>query len=243
VLAGACALLGALVGMLVPWPAYRLSVPFGTPPRSSCPDCDATLAGRFRVPSRCPNGHRLGPPAWLYPVAGALAFGGLGWAIGPHPDLAAFLIVAGFGLLLAAIDFACLRLPDPLVGSALVAALLILGGTAIADGSYGRLIRAVVAGLAMTVLYLILALLPGANLGLGDVKLSGVLGLLLGWLGIPAVVLGLIVPHLINAPVALVLLLSGRAKRGTALPLGPALLAGWLLAVLLFVALNRWLAR
>ena len=43
---------------------------------------------------------------------------------------------------------------------------------------------------------------------------------------------GVLLPHLINGPVALVLLLTRRADRRTHLPLGPALLAGaWLAAL------------
>ncbi len=241
-LALACAVLGALVGVLVPWPAYRLSVEYGSPPQGTCPRCDAELSGWVRVPSRCPGcGSRIGPPPWLYPVVGALAFGGLGWALGATAQLAAYLIVAGFGLVLAAIDAACLRLPDPLVGTAFLASVGILLAVSIVDGSYGRLLRALIAGAAMFAVYLVLALLPGANLGFGDVKLAGVLGLLLGWLAWPAVLLGLFLPHLINGPVALVLLVTGRAKRGAELPLGPALLAGWVLAVVLFAGWHRWL--
>ena len=43
--------------------------------------------------------------------------------------------------------------------------------------------------------------------------------------------LGGLLPHLVNGPVALMLLLRGRARRDTELPFGPALLVGALLAV------------
>ena len=79
--------------------------------------------------------------------------------------------------------------------------------------------------------YLIVALLPGRGLGLGDVKLGAVLGFALGFLGWPALVAGVVLPHLINGPAALVLLLARRARRRTPLPFGPALLVGALLAV------------
>jgi leader peptidase (prepilin peptidase)/N-methyltransferase len=42
---------------------------------------------------------------------------------------------------------------------------------------------------------------------------------------------GTVLPHLVNGPVAVVLLLTGRAGRRTALPFGPALLVGALLGV------------
>ena len=100
------------------------------------------------------------------------------------------------------------------------------------------LLRALAAALALSGGYLVLALLPGANLGMGDVKLCALLGLLLGWLGWDAVLLGALLPHLINGPVALALLLARRAGRKTELPLGPALLAGALLAVVVHAVLR-----
>ena len=59
------------------------------------------------------------------------------------------------------------------------------------------------------------------------------LGLPLGWLGWPAVLTGLLLPHLLIGPVALVLLLPAAPDGGRALPLGPAMLAGALAAFLL----------
>jgi leader peptidase (prepilin peptidase)/N-methyltransferase len=225
-----CAVLGAVVGWLTPVATYRIAVERGTPLRSACGGC----AGPLPIAGRCPGcGGRLGPPAWLTVTVGALSFALLGWAFGPVPDLPAYIGVAGVGLLLAFVDLASLRLPDPLVGAATVLGVTPLLLVAVLDGRAGPLGRAALAALLSVGLYLVLAMIPGASLGLGDVKLSGVLGFTLGWLGWPALLLGLVLPHLLNGPVALVLLLSGRAGRRTDLPLGPALLAGWLLAVVI----------
>lgn len=237
-----CALLGAIVGALVPRTAYRLSVAGGTPNRSACAACDTAfasgVAGWLRFTRRCSGcGALLGPRSWLTVTVGVLSFGALGWAFGPAPVLVPLLGVAAAGVLLTFVDLACLRLPNPVVGVALLAVVVPLAVLAAVAGEPGRFGRAVLAGLACAGGYLVLALLPGANLGLGDVKLAGVLGLLLGWLGWPAVVLGIVLPHLINGPIALVLLLTRRADRRTHLPLGPALLAGALLAALLVARL------
>ncbi|MCI4063349.1 hypothetical protein MRQ36_12485 [Micromonospora sp. R77] len=64
-------------------------------------------------------------------------------------------------------------------------------------------------------------------------KLAAALGLPLGWLGWPALGLGLLLPHLLNGVAVLALLATRRVRRDTALPFGPALLAGFWLAVLL----------
>ncbi|HEU5108776.1 MAG TPA: prepilin peptidase, partial [Micromonosporaceae bacterium] len=173
--------------------------------------------------------------------------GALAWALDPTDTpggraaaarwlvLAAFLLAAVAGVLLAAIDLACLRLPDVIVLPVLAAGLLLCGAAAVVAGTADArqaLLRALVAALALAGGYLVLALLPGGNLGLGDVKLAALLGLLLGWLSWGAVLLGALLPHLINGPVALAMLLSHRAERGSSLPLGPALLAGALAAVI-----------
>jgi leader peptidase (prepilin peptidase)/N-methyltransferase len=230
--------LGALVGALTPRVAYRLSVAAGSPSRSACARCARPfprgLRGWVRPGARCPacgtrTGPRPGPPA----LAGAGSFGLLAAVLGGDPALPALLIVAALGLPLAAVDLACLRLPDPLLAATAVAAAAGLTGAALAVGTPEPLLRALLAALACAAGYVLLALLPGARLGFGDVKLAGVLGLPLGWIGWPAVLLGLALPHVINGSVALVLLRSGRATRGTALPFGPAMLAGALIAVAL----------
>jgi leader peptidase (prepilin peptidase)/N-methyltransferase len=89
------------------------------------------------------------------------------------------------------------------------------------------------AGLAAAIVglgHLVVAILPGGGLGLGDVKLAAVLAFALGLTGWPAVLLGVLVPYLINGPIAVYLLLSRRATRRTPLPFGPALLVGALIA-------------
>jgi leader peptidase (prepilin peptidase)/N-methyltransferase len=132
------------------------------------------------------------------------------------------------GVLLAEVDLRCLRLPDPLVAALAVAVAVPL---TIVDGSGARLGRAAAAAGVVLLLHLVIALLPGGGLGLGDVKLAGVLGLLLGWTGWPTVLIGLALPHLLNLPVVLILLIRRRIGRRTPLPFGPALLAGAFLAV------------
>jgi leader peptidase (prepilin peptidase)/N-methyltransferase len=165
-------------------------------------------------------------------TTGALVTGVLGASIGPAPLLLVLLPAALLGILLAVVDLRCLRLPDPLVALLAAGTVLPLTLGALLAGEPGRLGRAALAALLSGTLYLIIALLPGGGLGLGDVKLATVLGFVLGFVGWPALAVGLLAPHLINGPIALTLLLAGRAKRRTALPLGPALLTGALLGVL-----------
>lgn len=230
----ACATLGATAGVLLPRAAYRLGVPAGTPPRRACPYCSrpfpAGVPGWVYPGAPCRCSGAPGPaPAWAI-IASAGATGVLGASLG-GPALPVYLLAAVLGVLLAAVDLRCLRLPNPLVAALAVLTVPPLAVMAVTAGEPGRLGRATLAAVLCFAAYLLLALLPGGGLGSGDVKLAAVLGFLLGWVGWPAVALGLAAPHLINGPVAGFLLLTGRARRGTALPFGPALLAGALIAV------------
>jgi len=240
-----CAAIGGLACALAPRVVYRLSVHYGEPPRAACGDCGAAfpagLRGWVRLSGRCPRcGRRLGPPGWLTALAGAVSCGALAWAVGSRPlVLAAFLVVAVCGVFLAAIDLTCLRLPDVLVAGGAAVALGLLGAAALAGGELAPLVRALAGAATLGAVYLVLALVPGARLGFGDVKLAAVLGLLLGWVGWGAVLLGALFPHLINGPVVVGLLLTGRADRRTDLPLGPALLGGALAAIVVAAALAR----
>ncbi|TDB78587.1 prepilin peptidase [Micromonospora sp. KC723] len=166
-------------------------------------------------------------------AVGAVVFGGLAAVRGPEPALPGYLLVAGGGLVLARADLACLRLPDPLVAATALAGGAGLVAAAVATGTPVRLWAALAGAVLSFTGYALLALLPGSRLGYGDVKLAAVLGLPLGWLGWRALGLGLLLPHLLNGVVVLGLLAARRVRRDTALPFGPALLAGAWLAVLL----------
>ncbi|MEH1101019.1 prepilin peptidase [Micromonospora sp. CPCC 205561] len=191
------------------------------------------IARRYARPPAVDRVAGTGSPAGLGALAGAVVFGGLAVALGADPVLPVLLALAAVGLVLALVDLACLRLPDPLVGAAGLLAVAGLGGAALAAGTPGRLLDAAAGAALGFAGHVLLALLPGSRLGFGDVKLAAVLGLPLGWLGGSTLALGLLLPHLLHGVLVLVLLVAGRVRRDTPLPLGPALLVGaWLAALL-----------
>ena len=74
------------------------------------------------------------------------------------------------------------------------------------------------------------ALAP-AGLGFGDVKLLGLLGLVLGWVGWAVLLAAVFLGLMARAAFSLVLVLTRRAGWRTAVPFGPPLLAGAVLAL------------
>jgi leader peptidase (prepilin peptidase)/N-methyltransferase len=150
-----------------------------------------------------------------------------GWV----PDLPAYLLVAALGVALAWVDLREHRLPDMLTALALTGGGLFLGLAAVATGDWVGYGRAWLVAGVMFAAYLGLAMLRPADLGLGDVKLAGVVGLMLGWLGWGEAVLGTFLGFLFGGVVGIFLLLAGRAGRRTALPFGPFMLLGALVAI------------
>jgi leader peptidase (prepilin peptidase)/N-methyltransferase len=146
------------------------------------------------------------------------------------PLLPALCYLAVVAAPLTVIDIREHRLPDRLTLPSYPIALALL---ALPNGR-DRLLSALV-GLAVALaFYLLLALVYPAGIGWGDVKLSGVLGLYLGWFGARAFVAGLAGGFVIAAVAGLALIAAGRATRKTQVPFGPFMLGGAMAAVLIF---------
>ena len=153
-----------------------------------------------------------------------------------------FLIIAllagafGFfgvlGVALAAIDIAVQRLPDRLTLPAYPILITLLGGAAIVGHDFAALLRALLGGLTLAGAFLVLALLRPGQLGGGDIKLAGVAGLALGWLGWPILIAGAALGFVLSAVASLALLAARRITLHSAISFGPFLLGGALLAML-----------
>jgi leader peptidase (prepilin peptidase)/N-methyltransferase len=100
-------------------------------------------------------------------------------------------------------------------------------------GTWWPLVRAAAAAAATFLVAAGASALGPEALGFGDVKLLGVLGLVLGWFGWGMLLTGVFLGLLVGAFVSLVLLATRRAGRRTAIPFGPPLLAGAVLALAL----------
>lgn len=169
---------------------------------------------------------------------GSAALGGLfglalGLRLGADPVLPAMCLLALTGLVLSVVDVREHRLPDAVLGRAAVVLVLLLALAALLRHDAQPLLRAGVGAAGSAGLLLLAVLARPDGLGLGDVKLAGLTGAVLGWLSWSAVVLGLLAGLSLGALAGLCLVLAHRASRSTAIPLGPALLAGALGVVLL----------
>jgi leader peptidase (prepilin peptidase)/N-methyltransferase len=171
-------------------------------------------------------------PAWVAAVAvAALAL--IAWRTGPGAELPAYLYLGAVGVPLAFIDVGLRRLPDALTLPSYAAGGALLGIAAAVTPHGGvRYLHALVGLAALLVCYAVQWFFMPGHIGLGDVKLAGVLGLYLGWLGLDGVLLGVFVSHLLGGLYAAALLATRRADRKATIPFGPFMLAGTLVAIL-----------
>lgn len=221
---------GLPLGTLLQRPVFRLSVPYGDPDRSACPHCAAPVNGW--IISRCARcSSALGHPVVLAVTTAAVLALLLG-RFGGQPDVVAFGFLGVIGVALAAIDIAVQRLPDRLTLPAIPVLIAALAGAALIGNDIGAFARALLGGLALTGTYLLLALVRPGQLGGGDIKLAGLAGLALGWLGWPTLVVGSALGFVLSALVGLALLALRRVSLQSHISFGPFLLGGALLAVL-----------
>jgi leader peptidase (prepilin peptidase)/N-methyltransferase len=236
-----CGVLGLIIGSFLNVLVWR--VPRGESivrPASHCPKCEQPISPRDNVPvlswlllrGRC---RKCGEPiSRRYPLVelatGAL-FAGAAWRFGAHAVLPAYLYFAAIAVALALIDLDTRRLPDALTLPSYIVTAVLLAVAAAVDGRWSWLGRAAIGMAALFVFYFLLAFIYPAGMGFGDVKLAGVLGLYLGWLGWGVLVVGAFLGFFLGGAVGGALMALGRAGRKTAIPFGPFMLAGALVAV------------
>lgn len=238
------AVLGLTVGSFLNVVVHR--VPRGESliaPGSRCPRCDKPIRARHNVPvlgwlvlrGRCADcGTRISARYPAVEFGTGLAFAAVAWRL-DHLQLLsalpAYWWFTAMGIALAFIDLELRRLPNAIVLPSYPVLLVLLAGSAAWQEDWWSLGRACLGGLALFGLYLLLVLAYPAGMGWGDVKLAGVLGIALGYLSWSALLVGAFAGFLLGAVVAVTVVATGRGGRKTALPFGPFMIAGALVAI------------
>jgi len=251
-LTGASALLGLLVGSFLNVVVHR--VPAGASvvsPPSACPACGHAIRRRDNVPvlswlllrGRCrdcsvPISARYPlvelATAVLFGVAAVLAVTATSDRASQSTAAQVVLLVAllwamGMSVALTLIDTDTHTLPNAVVYPSAVVLAVLLALVSALDGDWGALGRAAIGAAVLGIAYLALALAVPGGMGLGDVKLAVVLGLVLAYLGWGPLAVGAFGAFVVGGTVALALLVSGRARWRGGLPFGPSMLVGaWL---------------
>lgn len=179
-----------------------------------------------------PRGARYVPSLYVTVIT-ALVCGILAAATGPRPELAVWLLLAPFAVLLALVDRNVHRLPDQLTLPLAVASAALLGIAALLPEDGGSWPTALLGGLALGACYFVLFLINPNGMGFGDVKLALSLGVVLGWYGWVVLFVGAFAGFLLGSLYGLGLMILRRANRKSAIPFGPFMISGALLGLVL----------
>jgi leader peptidase (prepilin peptidase)/N-methyltransferase len=247
------ALLGLAIGSFLNVVVWR--VPRGASvvrPPSACPRCTHPIRARDNVPvlswlllrGRCRDCAE--PIARRYPLVEAgtgVAFVAVTAVVGVSWVLPAALYLTAIAVALALIDLDVHRLPDAIVlpSYPVLAALLALASWNPGGASdWGALLRAGIGGAGLLAFYLAAALVYPAGMGRGDVKLAGVLGMVLAWFGWGPLAVGAFAAFLLGALFSVGLMAAGRAGRKSGIPFGPWMLLGAFLGIAVGEPLADW---
>ncbi|MGZ4202777.1 MAG: prepilin peptidase [Thermoleophilaceae bacterium] len=225
---------GAVIGSFLNVVVYRL--PLGqslVKPRSRCPQCEEQVSPRDNIPlvswlllrGRCR--HCGEPIPARYPAVElltALAFVAVVLRRGVHAELVALIPFTAMLIAVAFIDLQHKIVPNKILLPAAVWGLLnaALLRTHMAP-------ELVIAGAAAFLFFLIAALINPRGMGMGDVKLAGVMGLYLGKLVIPALAIAFLAGTVVG--LALVARYGSRSRK-LGVPFAPFMALGGLTALL-----------
>ncbi|WP_435735848.1 A24 family peptidase [Cellulosimicrobium sp. PMB13] len=154
------------------------------------------------------------------------AAGLVAWWSGLTAGTPALVLVAAGCALLAVVDARTHRLPDAVLLPVWAVATVLLALAALLTGDGPALVRALCGALFGFGAFAALRLVHPPGLGFGDVKLAGLLGTALAWLGWAELVVGLVAPFVLGGVWAVALLALRRATRSTAVPFGPFMVLG-----------------
>lgn len=228
------AVFGAIIGSFLTVVAHRVPERESiVSPGSACPSCGHVLRWRENVPivswlfqrGRCTNcGAAVGIRYPALEAGTAIAFAAITAVVGLEPELALALPLAAVLIVVAVIDLERQVVPNPIV---LVAAVYAVPAWAVVDT--GMLPEILIAGAASFAAFLLMALAYPAGMGMGDVKLAGVMGLYLGLEVVPAFLVAFLAGSVVG--VALIAR-SGPGERKRGVPFAPFLALGGLVALL-----------
>jgi leader peptidase (prepilin peptidase)/N-methyltransferase len=244
------AVLGLVVGSFVNVVAHR--VPQGKSvvrPGSACPGCGQPIRARDNVPvvswlllrGRCRDcGTGISVRYPLVEAGTGLLFATLALILGPTAVLPAYWWFGAVALTLVLTDLDLKRIPNRILLPGTVVGTALLGIGAWIEGEPGALLRALAGGAGYFGLLFLLAVVARGGFGFGDVKFAFLLGEFLAYRSWGTLFVGAFAAFALGGIVAGMLLALRRVSRKDALPFGPALVAGALLALAVGERASDW---
>lgn len=242
--AGFALIFGLAIGSFLNVIIYRVPAGKTILGRSNCPKCETQIKGYDNIPvlswlvlgAKCRSCKASISPR--YPLIEAVT--GLSWFaitlafFDSAPLLLPLLLIAAaFSIALFMIDLDTMTLPNKLTYPLFIITAIYLIALALAEGALDNLINAGIgAAIYLGFFFMLWFLTGGRGLGFGDVKLAPSLGLIIGWISLPAVTVGIAGAFIIGGLPAGIAMVTGLIKKGTQIPFGPMMFVGAWVAIL-----------
>ncbi|MFP5318951.1 MAG: prepilin peptidase [Acidimicrobiia bacterium] len=211
------------------------------PTRFRCPRCPEDgqdrpglpIAAWLRPGRPCPVcGQPLPARYWLVPLATAGLFVAAGARLEAAWALPAYLVFFAALVAISVIDLQLQIIPNRIVYPAIFASIPLLALAAAAGDEWDRFVQALVSGAVAWFVLLGIHLVQPGGMGFGDVRLSFLLGMFLGWIDYGHALMGIFLGFLLGAVVGLLLVGLRIRSRTDHVPFGPFLAAGAAITVL-----------
>ena len=180
--------------------------------RGKCRDCGTAISVRYPLVELGTGVAFAGVVLWFFTTQLPSApWSNIATSFASALALLAYVYLAAISIALALIDIDTHTLPNRIVLPSYLVGAVLLGASGVLAGNFAALLSAAIGAVALFALYYLLAFAYPRGMGMGDVKLAGLLGLFLGFLGWQAL---------------------RRASGKTAVPFGPWMLLGAWLGIL-----------
>jgi leader peptidase (prepilin peptidase)/N-methyltransferase len=236
-------LLGAILGSFFNVVAYRLPRKESlSKPASHCPNCQTPIKPWHNVPvfgwlilrGKCAAcGEPISPRYPLVEAATAALFAAVVLVKGADQDAWLGLVLVGLLVPIALIDFDSRIIPNVIVGPGAVIGIALVLATKSDD-----IVEHLIAGAAAGGFLLAAVLAYPRGMGMGDVKLAGMMGVYLGRAVAPAMLIAMLAGTVIGA--AIIARKGAKEGRKTAVPFGPFLALGAIIGLFVGDDIADW---
>lgn len=174
---------------------------------------------------------------WRTALAAAVAGGIVAWTTGWSFGLLILLPLVPIMVALAVIDWRTRLLPTWVIKPTYFLTIALVVLASLLAGDPGGIVRAALGWLALGFFYFVLWFINSGGLGYGDVRLSGILGMAVGWVGWAELITGAWSGFFVGGVLGgLLALLKVVDRRGV--PFGPFMVVG----VLIGLVAGPWVA-
>ena len=117
---------------------------------------------------------------------------------------------------------------------------MLLALASLLTGDWVHMVHALIGAVVLGAFYLLLALVWAGGMGGGDIKLAVLIGLTLGWLGWPQLVVGAFAAFFVGGIISIVLLALHKVKLRGGIPFGPSMVIGAWIGIYAGTLIANW---